>query len=238
MNIAREKNSFLLPQSMRILPRMHIDVISDTICPWCYIGKRRLERALSLRPQMTFEVRWRPFQLDPSMPAGGMNREEHLVAKFGSLEKLKPVQVALEQAGLELGIPFAFDRIQRTPNTLNSHRLIRWSHSLGLQDEMVEAIFRAYFVEGQDIGDTAVLARIGDAIGMDGELVEELLNSDADIESVTQQDSMARKFGVQGVPSFLIGGRSLIMGAEDPHTLAEMIDRVLASDAEGAAAAG
>lgn len=223
---------------MHIFRSMHIDVISDTICPWCYIGKRRLERALSLRPQMTFEVRWRPFQLDPSMPAGGMNREEHLVAKFGSLEKLKPVQLALEQAGLEYGIPFAFERIQRTPNTLNSHRLIRWSHSLGLQDEMVEAIFRAYFVEGQDIGDTAVLARIGDAIGMDGELVEELLNSDADIESVTQQDSMARKFGVQGVPSFLIGGRSLIMGAEDPHTLAEMIDRVLSSDAEGAAAAG
>jgi len=217
---------------------MQIDVISDTICPWCYIGKRRLERALGLRPQKSFEVRWRPFQLDPGMPASGIDRREHLAQKFGSLEKLKPVQAALEQAGLELGIPFAFDRIQRTPNTLNSHRLIRWSHSLGLQDDMVEGIFRAYFVEGQDIGDTAVLARIGDAIGMDGELVEELLNSDADIESVTQQDSMARKFGVQGVPSFLIGGRSLIMGAEDPQTLAEMIDRVIASDAEGAAAAG
>ena len=228
----------MLQRSVRIFSRMQIDVISDTICPWCYIGKRRLERALSLRPQMTFEVRWRPFQLEPGMPASGADRREHLAQKFGSLDKLKPVQAALEQAGLELGIPFAFDRIQRTPNTLNSHRLIRWSHSLGLQDDMVEGIFRAYFVEGQDIGDTAVLARIGDAIGMDGELVEELLNSDADIESVTQQDSMARKFGVQGVPSFLIGGRSLIMGAEDPQTLAEMIDRVIASDAEGAAAAG
>jgi predicted DsbA family dithiol-disulfide isomerase len=217
---------------------MQIDVISDTICPWCYIGKRRLEQALSLRPQMTFEVRWRPFQLDPSTPPEGVDRLEHLTRKFGSLEKLKPVQETLEQLGRDLGIPFAFDRITRTPNTLNSHRLIRWSHSLGLQDEMVEGLFRAYFVEGQDIGNTAVLARIGDAIGMDGELVEELLNSDADIESVTQQDSMARKFGVQGVPSFLIGGRSLIMGAEDPQTLADMIDRVLSSDSEGAAAAG
>jgi predicted DsbA family dithiol-disulfide isomerase len=217
---------------------MQIDVISDTICPWCYIGKRRLEQALSLRPQMTFEVRWRPFQLDPSTPPEGVDRLEHLTRKFGSLDKLKPVQETLEQLGRDLGIPFAFDRITRTPNTLNSHRLIRWSHSLGLQDEMVEGLFRAYFVEGQDIGNTAVLARIGDAIGMDGELVEELLNSDADIESVTQQDSMARKFGVQGVPSFLIGGRSLIMGAEDPQTLADMIDRVLSSGSEGAAAAG
>ncbi len=217
---------------------MQIDVISDTICPWCYIGKRRLEQALSLRPQMTFEVRWRPFQLDPSTPPEGVDRLEHLTRKFGSLDKLKPVQETLEQLGRDLGIPFAFDRITHTPNTLNSHRLIRWSHSLGLQDEMVEGLFRAYFVEGQDIGNTAVLARIGDAIGMDGELVEELLNSDADIESVTQQDSMARKFGVQGVPSFLIGGRSLIMGAEDPQTLADMIDRVLSSDSEGAAAAG
>ena len=216
---------------------MQIDVISDTVCPWCYIGKRRLEKALSLRPQLTFEVRWRPFQLDPSMPMEGVDRNEHLTRKFGSVEKLKPAQALLEQAGLEYGISFAFDKIRRAPNTLNSHRLIRWSHSLGLQDEMVEGLFHAYFVEGLDIGDIAVLARIGDKIGMDGELVEELLHSDADIESVTQQDSMARKFGVQGVPSFLIGGRALVTGAEDPEALATMIDRVIA-DVDGAAATG
>lgn len=216
---------------------MQIDVISDTVCPWCYIGKRRLEKALSLRPQLTFEVRWRPFQLDPSMPMEGVDRNEHLARKFGSVEKLKPAQALLEQAGLEYGISFAFDKIRRAPNTLNSHRLIRWSHSLGLQDEMVEGLFHAYFVEGLDIGNIAVLARIGDTIGMDGELVEELLHSDADIESVTQQDSMARKFGVQGVPSFLIGGRALVTGAEDPEALATMIDRVIA-DVDGAAATG
>jgi predicted DsbA family dithiol-disulfide isomerase len=216
---------------------MQIDVISDTICPWCYIGKRRLEQALSLRPSMTFEVRWRPFQLDPSTPVEGVDRKTHLEQKFGSLEKLKPVQAALEAAGREVGITFNFDRIARTPNTLNSHRLIRWAHSLGLQDEIVEGLFRAYFVEGKDIGDMKVLAQIGDIVGMDGELVEELLNSDADVESVTQQDSMARKFGVQGVPSFLLGGRTLVMGAEDAETLASMIDRAI-SDSEGAAAAG
>jgi predicted DsbA family dithiol-disulfide isomerase len=216
---------------------MQIDVISDTICPWCYIGKRRLEQALSLRPSMTFEVRWRPFQLDPSTPVEGVDRKTHLEQKFGSLEKLKPVQAALEAAGREVGITFNFDRIARTPNTLNSHRLIRWAHSLGLQDEIVEGLFRAYFVEGKDIGDMKVLAQIGDIVGMDGELVEELLNSDADVESVTQQDSMARKFGVQGVPSFLLGGRTLVMGAEDAETLASMIDRAI-SDSEGAVAAG
>jgi len=216
---------------------MQIDVISDTICPWCYIGKRRLEQALSLRPSMTFEVRWRPFQLDPSTPIEGVDRKSHLEQKFGSLEKLRPVQAALEAAGREVGITFNFDRIARTPNTLNSHRLIRWAHSLGLQDEIVEGLFRAYFVDGLDIGDTKVLAQIGDVVGMDGELVEELLNSDADVESVTQQDSMARKFGVQGVPSFLLGGRSLVMGAEDAETLASMIDRAI-SDSEGAVAAG
>lgn len=216
---------------------MQIDVISDTICPWCYIGKRRLEQALSLRPSMTFEVRWRPFQLDPSTPVEGVDRKTHLEQKFGSLEKLKPVQAALEAAGREVGIAFNFEGIARTPNTLNSHRLIRWAHSLGLQDEIVEGLFRAYFVEGKDIGDTQVLAQIGDVVGMDGELVEELLNSDADVESVTQQDSMARKFGVQGVPSFLLGGRTLVMGAEDAETLASMIDRAI-SDSEGAVAAG
>jgi predicted DsbA family dithiol-disulfide isomerase len=216
---------------------MQIDVISDPVCPWCYIGKRRLERALSLRPDVEFEIRWRPFQLDPTMPAEGVDRTEHLVRKFGSVEKLRPMQAVLEQAGLEYGIAFAFDKIRRAPNTLNAHRLIRWSHSLGLQDEMVESLFRSYFVEGKDIGDIKVLAGIGDVVGMDGELLEELLTSDADVESVAQQDSMARKFGVQGVPSFLIGGRALVTGAEDPEALVAMIDRVL-SDAEGTAAAG
>ena len=216
---------------------MQIDVISDTVCPWCYIGKRRLESALRLRPQMSFEIRWRPFQLNPSMPVEGVDRKTHLEHKFGSLEKLKPAQLALEEAGRAEGINFAFDKIARTPNTLNSHRLIRWAHSLGIQDEIVEGLFHAYFVEGRDIGQTKVLAEIGDVVGMDGELVEELLNSDADIESVTQQDTMARKFGVQGVPSFLLGGKTLIMGAQDAEALASMIDQVV-SGSEGAVANG
>ena len=216
---------------------MQIDVISDPVCPWCYIGKRRLERAVRLRPHISFEIRWRPFQLDPTTPPEGYDRKTYIEKKFGSSERVKPIQTALLQAGESEGITFAFDKITRTPNTINAHRLIRWAHSLGVQDEIVEGLFRGYFVDGLDIGQIKILAQIGDDAGMDGELVEELLSSDTDIESVEQQDSMARKFGVQGVPSFFMGGKTLITGAEDAETLAQIIDRVI-SDAESAVATG
>ncbi|MDZ4741201.1 MAG: DsbA family oxidoreductase [Alphaproteobacteria bacterium] len=216
---------------------MQIDVISDPVCPWCYIGKRRLERAVRLRPHISFEIRWRPFQLDPTTPPEGYDRKTYIEKKFGSSERVKPIQTALLQAGESEGITFAFDKITRTPNTINAHRLIRWAHSLGVQDEIVEGLFRGYFVDGLDIGQIKILAQIGDDAGMDGELVEELLSSDTDIESVEQQDSMARKFGVQGVPSFFMGGKTLITGAEDAETLAQIIDRAI-SDAESAVATG
>lgn len=216
---------------------MQIDVISDPVCPWCYIGKRRLERAVRLRPHISFEIRWRPFQLDPATPPEGYDRKTYIEQKFGSSDRVKPIQTALLQAGESEGIAFAFDKITRTPNTINAHRLIRWAHSLGVQGDIVEGLFRGYFVDGMDIGQIKILAQIGDAAGMDGELVEELLSSDTDIESVEQQDSMARKFGVQGVPSFFMGGKTLITGAEDAETLAQIIDRVI-SDAESAVATG
>ena len=216
---------------------MQIDVISDPVCPWCYIGKRRLERAVRLRPHISFEIRWRPFQLDPSTPPEGYERKSYIERKIGSPEKLKHIHSALLQAGEAEGISFAFEKITRTPNTINAHRLIRWAHSLGVQDEIVEGLFRSYFVDGLDIGQIKVLVQIGDAAGMDGELVEELFGSDTDIESVGQQDSMARKFGVQGVPSFFMGGKTLITGAEDAEALAQIIDRVI-SDSESAVATG
>jgi predicted DsbA family dithiol-disulfide isomerase len=175
---------------------MQIDVISDTVCPWCYIGKRRLERALTLRPQITFDVRWRPFQLDPSTPAEGVDRRAYMERKFGSSDKIKPIHTALLKAGEDEGIPFAFEKIARTPNTINSHRLIRWAHSMGVQDAVVEGLFRRYFVEGADIGQIKILAAIADEAGMDGELVEELLASDADRELVEREDSLARKIGI------------------------------------------
>lgn len=220
---------------MRIFEPMQIDVISDTVCPWCYIGKRRLERALSLRPQIEFDVRWRPFQLDPTTPLEGVDRKTYIERKFGSSEKIKPIHAALLKAGEDEGISFAFEKIARTPNTLNSHRVIRWAHSLGVQNQLVERLFRAYFVEGADIGQIKVLAGIADEVGLDGELVEELLNSDADRESVEREDTMARKIGINGVPTFLIGGKVLVNGAQDAEHLVRVIDRV-ASEGENAVA--
>jgi len=216
---------------------MQIDVISDPICPWCYVGKRRLERALALRPEIAFDVRWRPFQLDPSTPAQGVDRKTHLERKFGSLEKLKPIHAALVQAGAQEGIAFAFEKIARTPNTINAHRLIRWAHSMGVQDQVVELLFHRYFVEGADIGDIEVLKRVGAEAGMDDELIEELLNSEADRELVEREDSLARKIGINGVPTYFIGGKVLVTGAQDPQHLARVIDRVLA-EPEAALAAG
>jgi predicted DsbA family dithiol-disulfide isomerase len=222
---------------MPIFAPMQIDVISDTVCPWCYIGKRRLERALSLRPQIEFDVRWRPFQLDPTTPVEGVDRKTYIERKFGSSEKIKPIHAALLKAGEDEGIPFAFEKITRTPNTLNSHRVIRWAHSLGVQDQLVEGLFRAYFVEGADIGQIKILAAIADEVGLDGELVEELLNSDADRESVEREDTMARKIGINGVPTFLIGGTVLVNGAQDAEHLVRVIDRVAAGGESAAATA-
>ncbi len=214
---------------------MQIDVISDTVCPWCYIGKRRLERAMKLRPQIQFDVRWRPFQLDPATPKEGVERRAYIERKFGSTEKIKPIHNALLEAGTAEGIAFAFDKITRTPNTINSHRLIRWSHSANVQDTVVELLFRRYFIEGADIGDIAVLSQIGADAGMDRELVEELLNSDADREKVEHEDTMARKIGINGVPTYLVGGKVLVTGAQDAEHLAHVIDRV-ANESEPAQA--
>ncbi len=214
---------------------MQIDVISDTICPWCYIGKRRLERAIRLRPQITFDVRWRPFQLDPTTPPEGVDRKTYIESKFGSSDKIKPIHAALLKAGEDEGLAFAFEKISRTPNTIASHRLIRWSHSMGVQNEVVELLFRRYFMEGADVGQTKVLAAIAAEAGMDAELVEELLASDADLEKVQHEDSMARKIGIQGVPTYLIGGKVLINGAQDAEVLARVIDKV-AAETESAVA--
>lgn len=216
---------------------MQIDVISDTVCPWCYIGKRRLERAIRLRPQIEFQVRWRPFQLDPATPAEGVDRKTYIERKFGSSDKIKPIHAALLKAGDDEGINFAFERIARTPNTINSHRLIRWSQAMGFQDALVERLFKGYFVEGADIGQIEVLKSLGADAGMDPELVEDLLNSDIDLEKVQHEDSMARKIGISGVPTFLIGGKILVNGAQDAEHLVHVIDRV-AAESEGALATG
>jgi len=195
-----------------------IDVISDVVCPWCYVGEKRLEAALAEEPQPV-TLRWRPYQLDPTIPAGGLDRAEYMERKFGKSGRLQSVHDNLTRLGAELGIPFAFDRIKRSPNTLDAHRLIRWASSAGMQGAIVDRLFKAYFVEGRDIGDRGVLVEIAGEFGLDAKLVEKLLKEGADADLVRQEIEQAQGMGVSGVPFFIFGGRLGVPGAQEPSVL-------------------
>jgi predicted DsbA family dithiol-disulfide isomerase len=215
---------------------MQIDIISDTVCPWCFIGKRRLEKAMSQRPDMEFEIQWRPFQLNPDMPRDGMDRRQYLEAKFGGPERAKQIYEHIEDAGRSEGIAFAYDKIVRTPNTLDSHRLIKWAGTAGVQDAAVEVLFRKYFLEGGDIGDKALLVDVAREIGMDADLVSDLLAGDDDLEETKTEDTTARQMGVTGVPCFIIGRKYAVSGAQDPAVLVQAFDLV-EKEGEGPVAA-
>ena len=212
---------------------MQIDVISDTVCPWCFIGKRRLMRAMAMRPNIAFDVKWRPYRLDPTIPKGGMDRQAYMRAKFGDdpmaiVEMHK--QIASE--GAKDGIEFDFAAIKRRPDTLDSHRLIRWAEAAGVQDEVVERLFIAYFENGEDIGDVRVLADIADLCGMDGVEVAQMLETDADAALVEREDQIAHEMGVTGVPAMIFGSKLAVSGARDADMLAVVIDRVASMQAE------
>jgi len=212
---------------------MQIDVISDTVCPWCFIGKRRLMRAMALRPNIAFDVKWRPYRLDPTVPAGGMDRQAYMRAKFGD-DPMKIVEMhkLIATEGAKDGIEFDFAAIRRRPDTLDSHRLIRWAEAAGVQDEVVERLFIAYFENGEDIGDIRVLSDIADLCGMDGVEVAEMLEGDTDRGLVEREDQIAHEMGVTGVPAMIFGGKLAVSGARDAEMLAVVIDRVAAMSAE------
>ena len=205
---------------------MQIDVISDTVCPWCFIGKRRLDAAVAQRPDLGIQGNWRPYQLDPNVPREGVERRAYFRAKFGDGERVKGMSETLVTYGAELGIAFAFDKAEMRPNTIDSHRLIRWASSVGVQDAVVEALFKAYFEQGRDIGDAAVLTSVAADCGMDAELVEELLASDADRELVLREAGLAGQMGVQGVPAFVLEGKYVLVGAQDTDVLLRVFDKV------------
>jgi len=207
---------------------MQIDIVSDTVCPWCFIGKRRLEKALALRPDMNFDIRWRAYRLDPSIPPEGVDRKQYMQAKFGNNPNRLAMQDALKQAGDSEGIAFAFDKIARSPNTLDSHRLIRWAASAGVQNEVVERLFEAYFEEGRDIGNADVLTEIASDAGMDSATVADLLEQGADRELIENEDAMAHRLGITGVPTFIFQNKYLVSGALDPEALLEVVDKVAA----------
>src|ERR1700748_115329 len=218
---------------------MQIDVISDTVCPWCFIGKRRLMRAMEQRPNIAFDVKWRPYRLDPAVPKGGMDRQAYMRAKFGD-DPMKIVEMhqLIAQEGATDGIEFDFAAIQRRPDTLDSHRLIRWAEANGVQDEVVERLFIAYFENGEDIGDIRVLADIADLCGMDGVEVAQMLEGDQDRALVEREDQIAHEMGVTGVPAMIFGGKLAVSGAREPEMLAVVIDRVAAMSAGQGEAGG
>jgi predicted DsbA family dithiol-disulfide isomerase len=211
---------------------MHIQVISDAICPWCFIGKRHLDAALELLAQdgLHFTVGWRPFQLNPDMPRGGIDRATYRTAKFGSLARSRELDANVTSAGRAAGIAFDFSRVTRTPNTLAAHRLIWAAGAAGRQNETVESIFRAYFLEGHDIEAPEVLAGLARRNGIDPALLE----GDLGMEEVAAADATARQAGINGVPSFLMNGYLLFSGALPADVMAANLRKahaVLASRA-------
>lgn len=204
-----------------------IDVVSDVMCPWCYIGKRRLEQALALAPEIDVDIRWRPFQLDGTIPEGGMSRQEYLSNKFGGDDGARQVYKRIEEAGIEEDLAFAFDMIEKSPNTLNAHRLIRWAQATGHQNALVEVLFKLFFMEGQDIGDKKVLADAAESVGMNRDVVERLYEGDADKKEVQAEIAHAQQIGVTGVPCFIIDQKYAVMGAQQPETLVQAMQQAL-----------
>lgn len=203
---------------------MQIDIYSDVICPWCYIGKRRLERALSERPQDDLTLQWRAFQLNPDMPAQGMDRQLYLQLKFGSAASAERIYREIKAVGEEEDLAFTFDAIRRTPNTIECHRLVRFAGMHGRQDAVVEALFRAYFLDGQDIGAPVVLMGVAEGAGLDPAETQAFLDSDLEAEAVRAEDQEARRAGLQGVPTFIINGKYALSGAHLPEVLHQMFD--------------
>ncbi len=217
-----------------------LEIYSDPICPWCYIGWTRLARALEARPDHPFAITWKPFMLNLGMPKCGMDRAEYLEAKFGgqmgAVKAYAPVLEAAEAEGL--GIDFA--AIKRTPNTLDAHRLIHWAGLEGRQTPVATGLFRAYFAEARDIGEAQVLADVGARAGMDREMILRLLATDADKDTVLAQDKAARDMGITAIPTFIIAGRHVLNGAVTREKWQEVIDALAPADppAVGARAPG
>jgi predicted DsbA family dithiol-disulfide isomerase len=201
-----------------------LDILSDPICPWCYIGKAHLDRALAQVPDHPFIIEWHPFQLNPEMPREGMDRRTYLETKFGGRDRAVEVYARIADAAQAAGIEIDFAAIDRTPSTLDAHRLIHWAGLEGRQTAAVSSLFRAYFREGCDIGDRSVLLSIADGIGLDRPMIERLLESDADAEDIRARDAHARARGVTGVPTFVIGERHVVPGSQPPELWRQVID--------------
>jgi predicted DsbA family dithiol-disulfide isomerase len=203
---------------------IYVDIVSDTICPWCYIGKRRFERALDLSGRNDIAISWRPFQLNPDMPPEGMTRDDYVRAKFGGGDRPRQIYQAIAESGREAGIEFQFSKIKRTPNTVLSHRLIYWSAKQEHQDEVVAELFKAYFEDGLDLGDLEILVECAKRAGLDRELARQFLLSEEGRQEVVASDVYARRLGINGVPCFIVNRKYAVSGAQPPSAFVEVFN--------------
>jgi len=209
---------------------VRIDVVSDVVCPWCFIGKRRLEKAIALTPGVPVEVHWHPYFLNDWVPREGMARNDYLTAKFGSPERYGEIAQRVAAAAEAEGLTYALDKIARQPNTIDAHRLIRWAGGIGKAAEMKQHLMDLYFTEGADLSNRAVLVQAAADVGLDPEDVREALASDQDVAAVEQEAQSAKEAGIQGVPMFIFSGRFAVSGAQAAEYLAEAIERSAQAD--------
>ncbi|OJW31451.1 MAG: disulfide bond formation protein DsbA [Rhodospirillales bacterium 69-11] len=203
---------------------MAIEIVHDLVCPWCYLGVRRLMRTLRRRPDLLYELTWRPFLLNPDMPRSGMSRPEYVVRKFGGEDRARRLYTSISEIGRAEGVLFRFDRIRRTPSSVDAHRLVRFAARVGRADAMVEALFAAHFTDGHDIGDHAVLAAIAAACGLEPQPVRRFLASEEEADSVHADNLRAHRLGINGVPCFVVSGRHAIAGAQEPEVIERLLD--------------
>ncbi len=231
----------LSPLTPSSLTELTIDVISDVVCPWCFIGKRRLEKAIALKPEIAVTVRYRPFFLNPWVPRDGISREEYLTRKFGSVASYMANAPRVVAAAAAEGLVYNIDAVRRQPNTIDCHRLIRWAGESGGGSEqnparMKQRLMDLYFTEGGDLTDREVLVAAAQACGMDADKVRVRLATDEDVDTVSGEAHSFERAGVNGVPYFILGGIFAVSGAQDPEYLVEAIDRTLAERAKREAA--
>jgi predicted DsbA family dithiol-disulfide isomerase len=205
---------------------VRIDVVSDVVCPWCFIGKHRLEKAIELSPGIPVEVHWRPYFLNDWIPREGISREQYLTTKFGAPERYKSIAQRVAAATSAEGLTYAIDKISRQPNTLDAHRLIRWAGGIGKAAEMKQKLMDLYFTEGADLTDRKVLAQAAAAIGLDAKEIEKALAGEKDVAEVEREAFSAKEAGIEGVPCFIFDGKLAVSGAQAPEYLAEAIARV------------
>jgi len=215
---------------------VRIDVVSDIVCPWCFIGKKRLEKALTMTPDIPVEVHFRPYFLNDWIPLEGMSREQYLTTKFGSPEKYKGIAQRVGMAAASEGLVYASEKMSRQPNTRDAHRLIRWAQAIGKGAQMKQRLMDLYFTEGADLSDANVLVQAAADVGLDAGQVKADLASDKDVADIEAEVQMAKDAGIQGVPMFIFGGKFAVSGAQSPEYLAQAIARAADEYVKGEAA--